>query len=116
MFQNKEKTFGIGTTPRSLGGMTFFIQLDVIPIRSEVRSSLLQVDEKEELYETSHYIGPTGTALLVELCEDQEQLIRKQGTQINELQNQLADYEQELYEAWKRYRNIKQPSSLEEMA
>jgi hypothetical protein len=116
MFQNKEKIFGIGTRPKSLGGVTFLIQLDIIPIRSEVRSSLLQVNEKEELYETSHYIGPTGTAMLVELCEDQGRLIRKQDVQINELENQLADYEQELYEAWKRYLNIEQPSCLEEMA
>jgi hypothetical protein len=113
MFQNKEKIFGNGTTPRSLGGMTFFIQLDVIPIRSEVRSSLLQVDEKEELYETSHYIGPTGTAMIVELCEDQERLIRKQDTQINELQNQLADYEQELYEN-KRKRLISEETNFME--
>src|SRR5215207_3769884 len=99
MFQNKTKIFGIGTTPKLLGGMPFFIQLDVIPIRSEVRSSLLQVDGKEKIYENSHYIGPTGTALLVELCEDQGRLIREQEAQIKELQNQLADYEQELYDA-----------------
>jgi hypothetical protein len=115
MFQNKEKIFGNGTTPRSLGGMTFFIQLDAIPIRNEVRSSL-RVDEKEELYETSLYIGPTGTTMLVELCEDQERLIREQDAQIDELQNQLADYEQELYETWKRYRNIEKLSCLEGMA
>jgi hypothetical protein len=112
MFQNKGKIFGIGTTPRSFGRMTFFIQLDVIPIRSKVRSSLLQVNEKEELYETGHYIGPTGTALLVELCEDQERLIRKQGAQINELQNQLAGYEQELYEI-EKYPTFEQQSYLE---
>jgi hypothetical protein len=113
MFQNKENEFGIGTTPKSLGGMAFFIQLDVIPIRSEARSSLIQVNEKKRIYETSHYIGPTGTALLVELCEDQERLIREQNAQIKELQNQLADYEQELYEREKyptfeqqRYRKV----------
>jgi hypothetical protein len=113
MFQNKE-IFGNGTTPRSLGGMTFFIQLDVIPIRSEVRSSL-RVDEKEESYETSHYIGPTGIAMLVELCEDQERLIRKQDAQVNELQNQLAGYEQELYENERKRLISEETNSMEDI-
>lgn len=97
MFQNKEKIFGIGTTPKSLGGMPFFIQLDVIPIRSEVRSSLLQVNEKEKINESSHYKGPTGTALLVELCEEQSRVIQHQEDKIIELQQQLSDYEYEIY-------------------
>jgi hypothetical protein len=40
----------------------------------------------------------TETELLTKICENQDWVIQEQIMQIRELQNQLADYEQELYE------------------
>jgi hypothetical protein len=85
MFQNKEKIFGIGTTPKLLGGMAFFVPLDVILIKSEVRSTLPQVNSS------------AGTVLTVELFEEQEQMIQQKEDKIKELQQQLSDYEYEIY-------------------
>ena len=55
------------------------------------------VDEKEKTNESSHYNGPTGTALLVELFEEQSRVMQHQEGKINELQQQLSDYESEIY-------------------
>jgi hypothetical protein len=40
----------------------------------------------------------TETELLTKICENQDWVIQEQIMQIREIQNQLADYEQELYE------------------
>ena len=111
--QEVKLEIGIGTIPEILNRVPFYIRMDVTPMRNGVRSSQTEmfVDKPNK-----NNIDKIERKLLIEVCGNQNWIIQKQGTQINELQNQLADYEQELYETWKGYRNIEQPSCLEEMA
>jgi hypothetical protein len=72
--------------------------MDVFPTRSEDRTSQIRRLGNKELGKISPYKDHLGIDLLIKLSEDQDWLIQEQATQIKELQNQLADYEQELYQ------------------
>jgi hypothetical protein len=62
---------------------------------------------------SSPYKNSIGLDLLVKLCEDQDSLIQEQATRIDELQDQLGDYEQELYELDLPMEQLRKPGNSE---
>jgi len=96
MFKNKVSDTEMTTA--FFNRVPFYIHMDVIPMRNEAHSlqrdgfvdrQLCKINIDKDLVETE---------LLAEICENQDWLLQEQATQIGELQNQIADYEQELYE------------------
>jgi hypothetical protein len=112
--QTETKILGVEETPTLLNGVTFYSQMAVIPLRRENLSSEQRKDKNAEYTVSSSYKNPIGLDLLVKLCEGQNSLIEKQATQIKELQDQLADYEQELYDIVGAHLIFEQSSCMEE--
>lgn len=98
MKKSKNKISGIGTTPGFSDRVPFYIHLDVTPVRNEARSSQTEMFVDGQLDRINMGEDTIETELLTEICENQDWLIQEQTIQIRELQDQLADYEQELYE------------------
>ena len=93
-FNNKK--VGVGTIPMFLNGVPFYIRMDVTTLSNEVRYQQTQscADKTKE----DENGDPMELELIAKICEGRDQLIQEQATQILELQIQIADYEQELYE------------------
>jgi hypothetical protein len=112
--RNEKKILGVKETPILLNGVTFYSQMAVIPLRGENLSSEQWKDKNAEYTLSSSYKNSIGLDLLVKLCEGQNSIIEKQATQIKELQDQLADYEQELYDIVGKHLIFEQSSCMEE--
>jgi hypothetical protein len=110
--QNKTKILGV-ETPILLNGMPFCSRMAVIPLRGENLSSEQRKDKNPAYTMSSPYKNSIGLDLLVKLCEDQDSLIQEQATRIDELQDQLGDYEQELYELDLPMEQLRKPGNSE---
>jgi hypothetical protein len=84
---------------------------------NEVRSQQIQVFADKQLDKTREDKDEDSTEieLLAKICEDKDSLIQKQAAKICELQNRLADYEQELYDIERKRLIPEQSSCMEEM-
>lgn len=112
--RSETKTLGAEETPTLSNGATFYSQMAVIPFGENLSSE--QWKNKNAEYPVSDpYKNSMGLDLLLKLCEGQNSLIEKQATQIKELQDQLADYEQELYDLVGKHLIFEQSSCMEEM-
>jgi hypothetical protein len=94
MFQYKKTNAkGSETTPEFYNDMPFNFPVEVIFVDLK--------DGKAEQIEPAYISGgPEDLKLvrqLMRLCEDQSWLIQYRENKIKDLQNQLADYEQEIY-------------------
>jgi hypothetical protein len=105
--KSKNKISGIGTTPWFFSGVPLYIQVDVTPSGNEVRFSQTEMfvdrhldkdNRDKDTTEMELLTNTTEMELLTKICENQDWVVKEQIMQIKELQNQLADYEQELYE------------------
>lgn len=113
--QDETKILGVEETPFLLDEVTFYSHLAVIHLRGENLSSEQWKDKNAEYTVSNPYKNPIGLGLLIKLCEGQNSLIEKQATQIKELQDQVADYEQELYDVVGKHLIFEQSSCMEEM-
>jgi hypothetical protein len=80
-----------------LNRVPFYIHLGVIPVRDVDYSLQREMVVDRQLGKIDVDEGLNETELLAEICENQDRLLQEQTTEIEELQNQLADYEQELF-------------------
>ncbi|MGI0042785.1 MAG: hypothetical protein ACRD47_03650 [Nitrososphaeraceae archaeon] len=94
-FENKISD--VEMTSAFLNRVPFYIRLGVIPMRDVAYSLQREMVVDRQLSKINMDEGLNETELLAEICENQDRLLQEQTTEIGELQNQLADYEQELY-------------------
>jgi hypothetical protein len=97
MYQHDKKNAkGYKTTPEFYNGMPFYFPLEVILV--ELKDG--KIEQTSQLYaaELEGQEDLNSLHQFIRLCEDQSWLIRQQENTIRDLQEQLADYEQELYE------------------
>jgi small-conductance mechanosensitive channel len=87
--------------------MPFYIRMDVILIENKEDSYQTAIQELTAEQKQQAREETAGIDFLMKFCEDQNWLIVDQRKEVKELLNQLADYEEEIYEKDRQIAQIK---------